>query len=285
MRFTGALGFDGAYPIAHLGQPGIVTATGQAGTTVDRGGILYAAANRPVRLLYGAVPACRDLASGVSTGPDVRELEENLVALGMDPSRRIVVDERFTAATATAVRRWQASWGWPAAQRTGALPLGSVVFAPGALRIAQVQATVGAGVGPGAPVLTATSTNRVVTADIPVARQASIRVGAGPRRTVDAGQCMPGKPVQIGPTAKVHRPTCTDRTSSRGVSTNVDAHRRHFPHPLTAAQCNHPDGSLPIRYHREAAPHQRLWTNNARIEPGRPSTMAAVRRENRCKSG
>src|SRR6185436_18705387 len=100
------------------------------------------------------------LAAGVSDGPDVRQLEENLVALGLDRSRRIVVDQHFSAATAAAIRRWQASWGLPAAQRSGALPQGMVVFAPGAVRIEQVQAPVGASVAPGAPVLAATSTNR-----------------------------------------------------------------------------------------------------------------------------
>jgi hypothetical protein len=176
-RFTGTLGFDGSYPVAHQGAPGILTAVAAAGSTVRRGGILYRVANQPVRLLYGTVPAYRDLAPGVAPGPDVRQLEANLVALGLDPDRRIAVDERFTAATTAAVRRWQAAWGLPAGQRTGALPQGSLVFAPGPLRIGQAQVATGNPVAPGAAVLSATSTNRVVSSEIPVSRQSLIHVG------------------------------------------------------------------------------------------------------------
>ncbi len=210
MRYTGTLGYDGTYPMAHQGEPGIVTATSEAGTTIGRGSIVYAVANHPVRLLYGTVPAYRDLAAGVPNGPDVRELEENLVALGLDPNRQIAVDEHFTAATAAAIRRWQASWGWTVAQRTGALPQGSVVFTPGPVRVKQVQAGTGALAAPGAPVLTATSTNRVVTSDIPVARQSSIHVGDQVQVTVTG---MDGGPVQ-GTVVRVGR-TATEQQNNQ----------------------------------------------------------------------
>ncbi|MFD0583038.1 peptidoglycan-binding protein [Dactylosporangium darangshiense] len=206
-RFSGMLGFDGTYQVAHQGEPGIVTAMTEAGTTVARGGVVYAVANHPVRLLYGVVPAYRDLAAGVTNGPDVKQLEENLVALGMDPGKQIVVDEKFTAATAAAIRRWQASWGLPAAQRTGRLPQGSVVFASGLLRIAQVQAPVGAAAAPGQPVLSATSTNRVVTSEIPIVRQSQVHVGDQVQVTV-TGLTGPttGTVVRIGRTATDQQP-------------------------------------------------------------------------------
>jgi Putative peptidoglycan binding domain/HlyD family secretion protein len=201
-RFSGTLGFEDTYRVAHVGEPGVLTALAAAGTTVNRGGILYAVANRPARLLYGAIPAYRDLASGVTPGPDVRELEDNLVALGMDPAKQIVVDDRFAAATATAIRRWQASWGLPAAQRTGALPQGSVVFAPGALRIGQSATATGAMVEPGAAILSATSTNRVVLLELPAIRQATIHVGDQVDVTVDGVKGVArGKVSQVGRTA------------------------------------------------------------------------------------
>jgi len=225
LRFTGTLGFDGTYPIAHQGPPGIVTATAAAGATVGRGGVLFAVANQAVRLLYGAVPAYRDLAIGVPAGPDVRQVEENLVALGMDPGRQIVVDERFTAATAAAIRRWQKSWGWPAARRTGALPLGSVAFAPGALRVGQVQAAVGATVGPAAPVLTASSTTRVVSADIPAARQSSLHLGDQVQITVNGvAGAAPGRITRIGraaTTADPRQPSQPDQPATVTVTIAV----------------------------------------------------------------
>lgn len=202
MRFSGTLGYDATFQVTHQGDPGVVTAASDAGATIGRGNIVYAVANSPVRLLYGAVPAYRDLRSGVTNGPDVRELEENLVALGLDPGRKIVVDEHFTAATSAAIRRWQASWGWTVAQRTGALPMGSVVFTPGPVRVAQVQTGVGAMAAPGAPVLSATSTNRVVTSDIPVARQSAVHAGDQVQVTV-TGLAGPttGTVVRVGRTA------------------------------------------------------------------------------------
>jgi len=104
-QYTGTLGFAGSYPVAALGAPGVLTAVAPAGSTVGRGGVLYRVADRPTRLLFGAVPAYRDLHAGVTAGPDVKELERNLVALGMDPDRAMTVDDTFTAATAAAVRR------------------------------------------------------------------------------------------------------------------------------------------------------------------------------------
>jgi peptidoglycan hydrolase-like protein with peptidoglycan-binding domain len=162
-RFTGTLGFDGTYPVTHQGAPGVLTAVAAAGSTVGRGDVLYRVANQPVHLLMGTVPAYRDLRLGIAAGPDVKQLETNLVALGMDPGHDITVDDTFTAATAAAIRRWQASWGLPASQRTGALPRGSVVFEPEVLHVDQVPATPGTSVGPGTLMLSATSTRQVVT--------------------------------------------------------------------------------------------------------------------------
>ena len=62
-------------------------------------------------LLYGRLPAWRPLSVGVDDGPDVRQLERNLVALGHDPDRDITVDDHFTRATRAAVRRWQEAAG------------------------------------------------------------------------------------------------------------------------------------------------------------------------------
>jgi len=188
-RFTGTLGFDGTYPVTHLGAPGVLTTVAAAGSTVDRGGVLYRVADRPVHLLIGTVPAYRDVRLGITAGPDVRQLESNLVALGMDPGHDITVDDTFTAATAAAVRRWQASWGVPADLRTGAVPLGGVVFEPEALRVDQVPATPGTTVGPGTPVLGATSTRQVVACQIPVAQQTAVRTGDQVQITVNG---LPG---------------------------------------------------------------------------------------------
>jgi peptidoglycan hydrolase-like protein with peptidoglycan-binding domain len=192
---AGVLGFDGSYPVTHLGPPGVVTAVAEPGTTVRRGGVLYAVANRPVRLLYGNLPAYRDLALGVSNGPDVRQLERNLAAMGLRPGR---VDTRFSGATAAAVRRWQARDGVPVRWRTGAVPLGSVVFARDALRVGQVSAVAGTSVGPGATVLASTSTRRVVTAQVSTDRQQLVKAGDRVRVTLTGTAPVTGTVVRVG---------------------------------------------------------------------------------------
>ncbi len=143
LRLAGTYGYDGSYSVVHQGQPGIVTAEPDPGSTVERGGILYRVEDRPVRLLFGSVPAYRDFAQGMPDGPDVQQLSANLVALGMDPLGQLKADNHFTASTAAAIRRWQASWGLAAAQRTGAIALGQIVFLPEALRIGEAVVSPG----------------------------------------------------------------------------------------------------------------------------------------------
>jgi HlyD family secretion protein/Putative peptidoglycan binding domain len=196
IQIAGVLGFDGTYPVAHQGQPGILTAAARPGSVVRRGGVLYRVDNQAVRLLFGTIPVYRDLAAGMPDGPDVHQLEQNLAALRLDPGR---VDQRFTGATAAAIRRWQTRWGLPAWRRTGALPLGAVVFAPVALRIGQVPAVVGTSVAPDAPVLAATSTRRVVTAQLPADRQSLVHAGDKVRVTVGGASApVPGTVVRVG---------------------------------------------------------------------------------------
>ncbi|MFL6144221.1 MAG: peptidoglycan-binding protein [Labedaea sp.] len=195
LQIAGTLGFDGSYSVAHQGMPGITTWVAEAGSTVDRGGSLYAVANQPVRLLIGTLPAYRDFAAGMLDGPDVKQLEENLATLGMRPGR---VDARFTADTAAAIKRWQAAWGLAAAERTGVLPLGTVVFAAVPLRVGQAAATVGAPLGPGAPVFSATTTGKVVTAQLTTDRQRSVHVGDAVQISLSSSAPVQGTVVRIG---------------------------------------------------------------------------------------
>jgi peptidoglycan hydrolase-like protein with peptidoglycan-binding domain len=110
----------------------------------------------------------------MTDGPDVRQLEANLVALGFDPDRAITVDGHFSWATAAAVKRWQRDSG---RARTGAVPLGQVVFLPGPVRVATVTATVGAPLPVGTAILTASSTRPLVTVDLDPAMQQLVRRG------------------------------------------------------------------------------------------------------------
>jgi hypothetical protein len=110
------------------------------GAVIGRGGTLWRIDDLPVVLMYGSVPAYRTLKAGVSDGPDVAELNENLIDLGFDLYRAITDYESFSEATAAAVKRWQKAAGL---SETGEVELGRVVFAPGARRVTDVKVTLG----------------------------------------------------------------------------------------------------------------------------------------------
>jgi hypothetical protein len=155
-------------------QSGIVTRLPAVGAVVGRGQALYEVDGQPVPLWYGTRPAWRAFQLGMTDGSDVRQLEANLVALGFDPNRAITVDRHYSGATAAAVKRWQLASG---RARTGAVPLGQVVFLPGPIRVATVTATEGAPLPSGTAILSATSTRPLVTVALDTALQQLVRRG------------------------------------------------------------------------------------------------------------
>jgi peptidoglycan hydrolase-like protein with peptidoglycan-binding domain len=110
------------------------------GAQIGRGGTLFRINNTPVVLMYGSVPAYRTLKEGVGDGPDVAELNENLIDLGYDPYGAIGDLEAFGEGTAAAVKRWQKAEGL---KQTGAVELGRIVFAPSLRRITEVHVSLG----------------------------------------------------------------------------------------------------------------------------------------------
>ncbi|GIF76439.1 peptidoglycan-binding domain-containing protein [Asanoa siamensis] len=198
VRVEGTLAYTGTYAVDYQGVPGVLTAAAAPGTTVGRGGILFRVSDAPVRLLLGDVPVYRDFRSGMSDGPDVRQLEANLAAMGLRPG---TVDRHFSAATAAAIRRWEASWGRGAYARTGRLTQGQVVFLPAPLRVTATQARVGAAVAPGATVLAGTSTNRAVVASLDTAARGRVRVGDEVRVSLPDTAAVPGRVTAIGQVA------------------------------------------------------------------------------------
>lgn len=199
---AGTLGFDGAYTVVDQLPAAVLTTAAGPGTVLVRGQVLFTVAATQAVLLYGALPAWRDFAGGMSDGDDVAQLESNLVALGMDPRHEITVDRRFTPATGAAIRRWQTARGLPAARRTGTLSLGEVVFLPGAIRVRSLEHSTGEPVGPGTAVQQATATARVVTANLSTDRQALVHAGDRVEVTVPGiGQPVPGTVRQVGTVA------------------------------------------------------------------------------------
>jgi peptidoglycan hydrolase-like protein with peptidoglycan-binding domain len=212
VKVAGRLGYDGEQAVTSHLPAGILTAVAAPGGRVGRGARLFAVSGTPALLLYGAVPAYRDFAVGMSDGADVKQLERNLVAMGLDPAGSITVDDHFSRATAAAIRRWQSRRGLPAAGRTGAIPLGQVVFLPEAIRVGQPRLRVGASVGPGATVLSASSTTRVVTAQVTTDQRYLVRTDARVLVTLPTG----GRPV-TGRVTRIGRVATADPNAPAGA--------------------------------------------------------------------
>ena len=171
-QVDGSLGYLGSYTLANQAQGTAYTWLPQIGATVRRGQRLYEVDGAKVVLFYGGRPEWRTLSAGVAPGPDVAQLDANLIALGYGSG--LVVSDSYTGATAYAVELWQGAEGLAV---TGTMPLGQVSYAPGAVRVTGVTPSLGATPQPGQPVLTATSTLPYVLASLPVAQEYLVKVG------------------------------------------------------------------------------------------------------------
>jgi hypothetical protein len=165
---------DGSpYSVINQAQ-GTYTELPELGRVIAQGHVLYRVNDRPVVLLRGATPAYRRLSVGVS-GPDVAELNADLVALGYATRAQLHPRSAFFGATTTkAVEKLQAALG---VARSGSLALGQVVFEPTTLRVTTVSARLGGRTEPGETVMQGTSTARQVQLALPASQQTEVAVG------------------------------------------------------------------------------------------------------------
>ena len=219
VQVAGALGYRGSYGVVDETAGTAYTALPATGTIVSRGQRLYEVDGAQVTLLYGARPAWRSLSEWVLPGPDVAQLDRNLIALGF--GRYLTVSDYYTAATACAVQRWQRAAGLPV---TGTVPLGQVVFAPEALRVTSVGPGLGSPPQPGAPVLTATSTAPVVTAQLPVTQEYLVRRGQQVTVTLPDGvTTVPGTVAAVSSVATASSDGSQDSGGQPGQGSGTQA--------------------------------------------------------------
>ncbi len=186
-QLYGTLGYADTYTVVAQQTQGMITALPRPGQVITRDQPVYEIDGVAVRLFYGRRPSWRPLHVGVAAGPDVRELEANLVALGY---ASLTPDDRFTGAIGAAVSRWQRATGQPA---TGEVDPGEVTFQPGPIRVTGIAASLGAPATLGTPVLSATSTTPVVTLDVPAAQTYLVHAGDAVTVTLPAGDATPGR--------------------------------------------------------------------------------------------
>ncbi|MFE3597976.1 peptidoglycan-binding protein [Streptomyces sp. NPDC059096] len=189
----GTLGHLGERKI-NAGPAGTLTWSAAGGSVVERDGRLYEVDGAAVRLMYGAEPMYRTLKPG-DKGRDVRQIEENLAALGYTG---FTVDDEYSTYTAAAVSRWQKAHGL---ERTGTIGPDQVAFAGSAVRVKEAGAAPGDRVAPGGPVLTVTGSERVVRFRIPVADEALARAGTRVTVRFPDGKEAAGKVSSVGTTA------------------------------------------------------------------------------------
>jgi hypothetical protein len=186
------------------------------GQTIRQGQQIYQVSGTPVVLLYGSVPAYRDLSEG-TTGADVKQLNADLVRLGYATAAALGPRsgwDYFSAETAYALELLQAHLGLTV---TGTLPLGQAVFLPGAVQVAGLGTGVvpGAQATAGAVVLTGSSLNPVVTVDLDASMQTEVATGAKVSITLPDGSVTPGVISQIS--------TASAASSSSGNSSGSGA--------------------------------------------------------------
>jgi hypothetical protein len=198
---NGTLSHSGSYDVIAGGGQGVITRLPAEGAVIDRGEPLYEVNGDPVPLFYGTRPPWRPFTPGMTDGPDVRELERNLVALGYGAG--VTADRHFSSATYWAVRRWQHAAGLPV---TGSVPLGQVLFLPGPLRVAAHDAKVGGQVHGGAPIEHGTSNIRTVEAQLDPSLAPNVKKGDRVTVTMPDGSPLRGRITRVSAVAVNQQP-------------------------------------------------------------------------------
>jgi hypothetical protein len=196
----------------------------QIGQVIHQGQQIYGVSGGPVVLLYGRVPAYRDLSEGM-TGADVTELNRDLVKLGY--ATRAALGPRsgwdyYSAETAYAVGLLQTKLGLTV---TGTLPLGQAAVLPGPALVTALGTSTSLS-GPataGSVVLTATSVTPVVTIDLDPSLQAEVKDGDQVSITLPDGSTTPGVVTQVGRVATTPNSSSSSSANQSGNSSNSSA--------------------------------------------------------------
>jgi peptidoglycan hydrolase-like protein with peptidoglycan-binding domain len=196
------LGDSGSYTVSNQGS-GTITWLPAVGHVVRRGKQAYGLDGAPVVLLYGDVPSYRTLSEGMS-GPDVRELNQNLIALGYATHAELAPLRDFSANTAYALELYQTALG--ITSPTGSLTLGQAVFLPTAAKITawETGVALGAAVTPGEALLTATSATPVATISLDPSQEGEVKLGDRVGVTLPDGSTTPGVITAVGKVASTN---------------------------------------------------------------------------------
>jgi peptidoglycan hydrolase-like protein with peptidoglycan-binding domain len=193
MLTGGVLGYAPARPLTNQ-IAGTYTHLPSAGSTIAPGHVLYRVDNQPVIAMKGRTPAWRPLTPGI-TGPDVKELQANLIALGYADGLMTAPTGYYDSLTSVAVQRWQLAIRVLA---TGQVGLGQVVFVPSAVRVGALNVAPGRAAFPGQEPYQVTTTRRIVI--VPVnPTQPVVRIGERVSIVLPTQARTQGQVTAIGP--------------------------------------------------------------------------------------
>jgi hypothetical protein len=190
----GTLGYTTSPPVVN-GLSGTYTSVLTPGTVVQPGQTLYRVDNEPVVLMNGAVPAWRPFAAGMTDGPDVEELEANLILFGDAHGLFTQPAAHYGPAAVAAVERWQTALGVPA---TGSVDLGSIAFEPTVVRIDATTIALGQPATPGGLPYQVTTTTRTVSVPL-TPNDPTVVVGQQVSIQLPSGVTTPGQVTALGP--------------------------------------------------------------------------------------
>ena len=211
----GTLGYAPTPPVVNQ-IAGTYTWLPPAGSRIRAGRALLRVDNLPVVLMRGSTPAWRPFALGMTAGPDVRELQANLIALGYAAGLLSAPTGQFDLPTLYAVERWQLANGYAV---TGEIALGQVVFLPSAIRVGAQNAAPGQAATPGQQPYQATTDQRTVTVplnpDLP-----TVRSGEAVAIVLPSNATTPGTAVAIGPAPAAPSSSTSGGSGGSGGSGN-----------------------------------------------------------------
>jgi len=194
---------------------GTYTKLPAAGQVIFQGHALYRVNDRAVVLLHGSTPAYRTLSAG-ATGPDVAELNADLVALGYATAAQLrPTSASFGPASTTAVEKLQGALG---ATQNGTLTLGQAVFEPTAARVTSVSSQLGGSAQSGEAVMQVTSTTRQVQVALKASQRTSMAVGDKVSITLPDNHTTPGVVSSVGAVA-----SCPSSSGSGGSGSSSAA--------------------------------------------------------------
>jgi hypothetical protein len=211
----GTLGYAPSEPVINQ-VVGTFTALPAPGTLLGPGQVLYRVDDRPVVLMAGTIPAWRAFAPGMTDGPDVAELESNLIVLGDAAGLFSSAGDHFDGLVADAVKRWQTINGYPA---NGQISLGQVVFIPNPILVGAVNAVAGQVATPEAMPYQVMTATRIVTVPLNPNLPA-ISVGESVSIVLPTNIATPGTVFAVGP-APPTSSTGPQSPSSAGSNANT----------------------------------------------------------------